>query len=108
MRCCASRLRQWQATARGHAPGPPAPSRTRSRSHHSGGARAQVRSRFAAGAAEDFGPFLEALRALGFTLERQDASNTMFVVWELRKREAGAARAAPAWPALRACQYKRR
>jgi ribosomal RNA-processing protein 8 len=69
---------------------------------------AEVRSRFAAGAAEDFGPFLEALRALGFALERQDAGNTMFVVWELRKRGAGAPRAALAWPALRACQYKRR
>lgn len=69
---------------------------------------AQVRSRFAAGASEDFGPFLRALRVLGFALARQDASNTMFVVWELRKGKTDAAPGAPAWPALRACQYKRR
>ncbi len=71
----------------------------------------QVRSRFVSGGANDFGPFLEALRALGFALVRQDASNTMFVVFELRKRAAGASKVPvtePCWPALKACQYKKR
>ena len=69
----------------------------------------QVRSRFVAGGREDFAPFLDALRALGFALARQDAANTMFVVFELRKRGGGGAPAGGIrWPALKACQYKRR
>jgi len=53
---------------------------------------AEVRSRFVPGGAdrEDFGPFLRCLRKLGFRLERQDASNRMFVVWELRLEAEGA------------------
>ena len=65
-----------------------------------------MRSRFAAGGREDFAPFLDVLRALGFALARQDAANTMFVVFELRKR--GAPAGGIRWPALKACQYKRR
>ena len=69
-----------------------------------------MRSRFAAGGREDFGPFLGALRALGFAMDRQDTDNTMFVVFELRKRGGGggAHEGDIQWPALKACQYKRR
>jgi hypothetical protein len=92
-----------------------------------------VRSRFApaaaAGAAggggEDFGPFLAALRQLGFRKVQQDAANRMFVVWVLQLiggKAAGSGRSnggkqqqqqqqkAPGirWPALKACVYKKR
>lgn len=79
-------------------------------------ARIQVRSRFAASerGGEDFGPFLGALRALGFELVKQDAGNTMFVVFVLRKAKAQqqqqqqAKQQQPKWPVLRPCVYKKR
>ncbi|KAK9846497.1 hypothetical protein WJX81_005330 [Elliptochloris bilobata] len=69
---------------------------------------AEVRSRFSAGSREDFEPFLKALRLLGFTLKRQDAASTMFVVFELRKHGSSAPLCEVQCPALKACQYKRR
>ena len=69
---------------------------------------AEVRSRFVPeGAdAEDFQPFIAALAALGFALQKQDTANRMFVVWQLRKAGDGAAEAG--WPVLKPCLYKRR
>jgi SAM-dependent methyltransferase len=82
---------------------------------------AEVRSRFPrgdGGGGEDFGPFVGALRRLGFKLIKQDATNRMFVTMLLRKRadggeggEGGGGRADAGkieWPPLRACVYKKR
>jgi ribosomal RNA-processing protein 8 len=70
---------------------------------------AEVRSRFAAEAGrEDFGPFIEALRRLGFKLVKQDASNRMFVTMLLRKKGEGGGGGGIKWPPLRACVYKKR
>ena len=81
----------------------------------------QVRSRFANARAEgeDFRPFLRCLQQLGFKLHRQDTSDKMFVVFELRKggkqddgggSGGGSSRKAPplTWPDLKPCIYKRR
>ena len=76
-----------------------------------------MRSRFGGDGGEDFAPFLGCLARLGFKLLQQDASNRMFVVWVLRKQPGGngggggephAVSAAIAWPALKACAYKKR
>jgi ribosomal RNA-processing protein 8 len=70
---------------------------------------AEVRSRFAPeGGREDFGPFIEALRGLGFKLVKQDASNRMFVTMLLRKKGEGGGGGGIRWPQLRACVYKKR
>lgn len=52
--------------------------------------------------------FVAALKAAGFTLDASDASDTMFVVFELTKAPGEARLEAPAWPPLKACEYKRR
>lgn len=72
---------------------------------------AEVRSRFVPldGSAEDYSPFLDAVRRLGLSMVRQDASNKMFVTWVFRKRgPADVDWREAAWPALRPCMYKRR
>jgi hypothetical protein len=72
---------------------------------------AQVRSRFAGpgGQAEDFGPFLRALQGLGFSKVAQDASNSHFVTFELRKSGRGSGGSSPqSWPRLKSCMYKKR
>ena len=51
--------------------------------------------------------FLRALDAAGFSRVRRDESNSHFVLLELRKR-AKPGKAAPRWPKLDACIYKRR
>ena len=74
---------------------------------------AEVRSRFAKGHDEasqgrqdDFAAFLTALKAQGFQVTQQDASNNMFVVFVAKKaRQTGAKFK---WPALKPCLYKRR
>ena len=70
---------------------------------------AEVRSRFARGGGdkEDFAPFVEALRRLGFKLAKQDASTRMFVHMLLRKVGGGGGGGIN-WPPLRACVYKKR
>lgn len=72
-----------------------------------------MRSRFtdSQGGKEDFKPLLSALKALGFKLVQQEASNRMFVVWVLQKKAdvtPSSAVAAIQWPTLRACVYKKR
>ncbi|CAG9464197.1 unnamed protein product [Pedinophyceae sp. YPF-701] len=78
---------------------------------------AEVRSRFAdeTGRHEAlFGPFLDALRAVGFEHVRSDTKdNRMFLVAELRRpkksqRGKSTRGSSIAWPALKACVYKRR
>jgi Hypothetical methyltransferase len=87
--------------------------------------RRQVRSRFAAAAAQrerpavrqtDAQPHSEAalvacLGRLGFSLRRRDASNALFLVLELQKSHAPATAPAPGgagWPDLKPCTYKKR
>jgi ribosomal RNA-processing protein 8 len=67
---------------------------------------AEVRSRFE-GADGGVDAFLRALAALGFTLRARDESDTMFIVLRLIKADAPGAKQ-PRWPALKACEYKRR
>ena len=55
------------------------------------------------------GKFVKALQISGFKLRSTDARNKMFVVWELLKAKQGASFPnTSAWPALRACTYKKR
>lgn len=70
---------------------------------------AEVRSRFVAGGREDFEPFLRALASLGYKLEERTTPNEMFAVLRFRKcRAAPEGNAAPDWPKLKPCLYKRR
>ena len=75
-------------------------------------ANVQVRSRFAGagGQGEGFAPFLGALCALGFRGSAQDASNSHFVTFVLRKTKGsgGSQGGRVVWPRLKACAYKRR
>ena len=52
--------------------------------------------------------FLRALEAAGFARVRRDDSNSHFVLLVLRKRDGGAPKGPPKWPALEACTYKKR
>ncbi|KAK9842691.1 hypothetical protein WJX74_000772 [Apatococcus lobatus] len=53
--------------------------------------------------------FVRALESSGFRLRSTDDSNKMFVAWELLKVERPVPFAKPdAWPALKACSYKKR
>lgn len=78
-----------------------------------GAAALQVRSRFE-GAPTAADRFVAALGALGFKLQSRDESDKMFVLFVFVKtRDDGGAGAkkgkkAPAWPPLKACEYKRR
>ena len=67
---------------------------------------AEVRSRFE-GADGGVEAFLRALAALGFSLRARDESDTMFAVFRFVKADEPGAKA-PRWPALKACEYKRR
>ncbi|KAJ9504690.1 hypothetical protein QJQ45_029770 [Haematococcus lacustris] len=59
--------------------------------------------------AEDLKPFLRCLARLGYALQSLDTSNTMFFVAVLRKLHTAAPGAeSMAWPALKACVYKKR
>jgi ribosomal RNA-processing protein 8 len=72
---------------------------------------AEVQSRFVDDAGSSVLPdFLEALGALGFVSKRKDTSNSHFLVLELQREQQarGGGNAAPKWPHLRACQYKKR
>jgi ribosomal RNA-processing protein 8 len=71
---------------------------------------AEVRSRFAGNdGTENPGPFLAALRSLGFVPLQQDMSNTMFVTFVLEKKgKTGHKSDSAAWPTLKPCIYKRR
>lgn len=52
--------------------------------------------------------FVKQLKVLGFDVKRQDTSNSHFVILELQKNEARSDAVTLQWPALRACQYKKR
>lgn len=69
---------------------------------------AEVKSRFDPhNGGADPRAFVGALKRLGFQMVRQDDSNKMFMWWEFQKggeRKGGGV----AWPALKACIYKRR
>ena len=71
---------------------------------------AEVRSRFAGlDGREDYDPFEGCLQSAGLTLLRRDTSNKMFVIFEAQKRPKQTATAhSIQWPALKACQYKKR
>jgi ribosomal RNA-processing protein 8 len=72
---------------------------------------AEVRSRFVphGDAHEDFEPFLTGLDHIGFAVVSVDLSNTLFVVWVLRRvQEARGPLESVEWPALKPCMYKRR
>lgn len=73
---------------------------------------AEVRSRFAgANSDENFGPFLAALKGLGFELRQRDTENRMFVTFIFQKKSKVASPgdgARIAWPELKPCIYKRR
>lgn len=69
--------------------------------------RPQVRSRFALpDERSGLAAFRKALTSRGFEAVRVDASNRMFVVVEARRGMGGGE--GSAWPALKACEYKRR
>ena len=67
---------------------------------------AEVRSRFE-GADGGVDAFLRALAALGFSLRARDESDTMFAVFRFAKADEPGTKQ-PRWPALKACEYKRR
>lgn len=73
---------------------------------------AEVRSRFATGNSaaaagrQDFAEFVAALKAQGFQVTKQDASNKMFVLFVARKARQTSENVR--WPALKPCLYKRR
>eukprot|EP00884_Botryococcus_braunii_P013635 jgi/Botrbrau1/22272/Bobra.0138s0029.2 len=72
---------------------------------------AEVRSRFAAEDGEEkFGPFVAALKRLGFELRQQNTNNRMFVTFILQKKKAVCPPGAvdTSWPDLKPCIYKRR
>ena len=78
---------------------------------------AEVQSRFMAGDGGGGGggsvlpEFLAALGALGFAVRHKDTSNSHFLVLELQRQDGGGSggkQRQPAWPPLRACQYKKR
>ena len=70
---------------------------------------AEVRSRFAdSSGKENFVPFLECMRKLGFQCKSQSKDNKMFVVWVFRKSGDAALETEVDWPVLKACVYKRR
>ena len=61
------------------------------------------------GQQEDYGPFLQAMRALGFARKSMDCSNSHFVTFELQRQGLSSDKEANlAWPQLRACSYKKR
>ena len=60
------------------------------------------------GQTEEFGPFLAALRRLGFKLRKQDVSNDYFVVFRLTKRPEAVEAQSGSWPELKPCVYKKR
>ena len=58
---------------------------------------------------EDYVPFLQAMRALGFVKKAVDCSNSHFVTFELQRQAKPAGSAARVnWPRLGTCSYKRR
>lgn len=77
----------------------------------------QVRSRFE-GLPNAVVQFIAALSALGFKLQSRDDADKMFVIFVFVKTKVGESAAAgkgkqqrggqPAWPQLKACEYKRR
>ena len=74
---------------------------------------AEVRSRFAKadvestqGRQNDFAEFVAALKAQGFQVTQQDASNKMFVVFVAKKAQQTGSKIQ--WPVLKPCLYKRR
>ena len=71
---------------------------------------AEVRSRFTcADGAEDYGPFKAALQHAGVEVVQEDCSNRMFITFEGCKHTRKSILAGSiTWPALKACQYKRR
>jgi len=60
------------------------------------------------GQQEDYGPFLQAMRGLGFARKSMDCSNSHFVTFELQRQGLSDKGASLAWPRLRACSYKKR
>ena len=71
----------------------------------------QVRSRFVpeGGDAEDFAPFLRAMKGMGFAKKALDCSNSHFVTFEMHRQGKSIKDAEnQAWPLLRACTYKKR
>ena len=70
---------------------------------------AEVRSRFVQGKQEDLSSFVGAMGSLGFELLHMNASNKMFVVFDLQKKQGTVPGATNLhWPSLRPCLYKRR
>ena len=71
----------------------------------------QVRSRFVpeGGDAENFGPFLRAMRGIGFAKKALDCSNSHFITFEMHRQGSPTKDVEDqAWPLLRACTYKKR
>ena len=71
----------------------------------------QVRSRFVpeGGDAENFGPFLWAMRGIGFAKKALDCSNSHFITFEMHRQGSPTKDVEDqAWPLLRACTYKKR
>lgn len=72
---------------------------------------AEVQSRFVDAQGKSvLDAFVAAVGALGFALRRKETGNSHFVLLEFqgRKERGGGGAGAPEWPALRACQYKKR
>lgn len=69
---------------------------------------AEVKSRFAGPGVMD--AFVAAVQALGARLKRRDEKNTHFIMLQFEKTAAGPGgkETGAAWPALGACQYKKR
>ena len=59
--------------------------------------------------AEDFGPFLQAMKGLGFAKKALDCSNSHFITLEMHRQGSPARNVEDqAWPLLKACTYKKR
>ena len=69
---------------------------------------AEVRSRFEGPTAGGVGAFVEALQTAGFVLKKKDESDALFAVFRLVKGDKPPRLDGPRWPALKACEYKRR
>lgn len=74
---------------------------------------AEVRSRFVTaeseptqGKKDEFANFVKALKAQGYQVMKQDASNKMFVVFVAKKARQSSSKVK--WPILKPCLYKRR
>ena len=70
---------------------------------------AEVQSRFVDESGRNvLKSFVKQFQTLGFIVKRQDTSNSHFVIMEFQRNDSSSDVSTLQWPALRACQYKKR